>query len=60
MWAMHVMQRNHEERRALFSCFYWAIYSWNSQEMADAGSPPPPSVWGHLLVRLPRNTPTPR
>lgn len=44
------VQRKHEERRSLFSCFYWAIFSWNSQEMEAAGAPPPRSLWGNVLV----------
>lgn len=58
---MLAVQRKHEERRSLFSCFYWAIFSWNSQEMAAAGAPPPRSLWGNVLVsaRRIRGNPTP-
>lgn len=46
------LQRDHEERRALFSCYYWAIYSWNREEMAAGGAPPGDSTWKAALVGL--------
>ena len=42
----------HEERRALFSCFYWAIFSWNRDEMRSQGEPPQLALWARLLVRF--------
>ena len=45
------VQRTHEERRALFSCFYWAIFSWNRDEMGSQGEPPQLALWARLLVR---------
>ena len=45
------LQRTHEERRALFSCFYWAIFSWNRDEMGSQGEPPQLALWARLLVR---------
>lgn len=47
----YAMQRTHEERRALFSCFYWAIFSWNCDEMGSHGDPPQLALWARLLVR---------
>lgn len=44
------LQREHEERRALFSCYYWAIYSWNREEMTAGGQPPPTPTWRSALV----------
>lgn len=44
------LQRLHEERRALFSCFYWAVFSWNQEELATAGPPPDAGFWSHILV----------
>ncbi len=46
-------QRDHEERRALFSCYYWAIYSWNREEMTTGGPPPSLSTWKAALVCCP-------
>ena len=44
------LQRDHEERRALFSCYYWAIYSWNREEMVAGDAPPAVSTWKAALV----------
>ena len=44
------LQRDHEERRALFSCYYWAIYSWNREEMVSGGAPPAVTTWKAALV----------
>jgi hypothetical protein len=49
MWS----QRVQEGRRALFSCFYPAVFSWNKEEMAAGPTPPPKSHWTSLLVRPP-------
>lgn len=49
--AAPTTQRTHEERRALFSCFYWAAYSWNRQQLPAAGAPPGATFWSALLVR---------
>ncbi|KAL0026150.1 hypothetical protein WJX79_005406 [Trebouxia sp. C0005] len=46
------MRRDHEERRALFSCYYWAIYSWNREEMTTGGPPPSFSTWKAALHGL--------
>lgn len=46
------MRRDHEERRALFSCYYWAIYSWNREEMTHGGPPPSLSTWKAALHGL--------
>ena len=43
-------QRMHEERRALFSCFYWAVFAWNREQLAAAGRPPDASFWTALVV----------
>ena len=34
----------------MFSCYYWAIYSWNLEEMAMAPPPPTVSTWKAALV----------
>ena len=44
------VQRMHEERRALFSCFYWAVFAWNREQLAAAGRPPDASFWTALVV----------
>ena len=49
------LQRDHEERRALFSCYYWAIYSWNREEMVAGGAAPGVSTWKAALVGLAAN-----
>ncbi|KAL3131996.1 hypothetical protein ABBQ32_008620 [Trebouxia sp. C0010 RCD-2024] len=47
------MRRDHEERRALFSCYYWAIYSWNREEVVTGGAKPPAlSFWKTALSGL--------
>jgi hypothetical protein len=46
-----VRQREHEKRRALFSCYYWAIYCWNLEELKTAGEPPGREFWRAILVR---------
>jgi hypothetical protein len=47
------MQREHEDRRALFSCFYWACWSWNRRSMQRAAlQPPPAAFWRQLLALL--------
>ncbi len=40
-------RRSHEDRRALFSHWYWALWCWNKDEMAKSGAVPQPteSVW---------------
>ncbi|KAK9818695.1 hypothetical protein WJX74_008215 [Apatococcus lobatus] len=45
-------RREHEKRRALFSCFYWAVYSWNLHEMRAAQSPPTTAAWSIILNQL--------
>lgn len=50
--ALVSMRRDHEERRALFSCYYWAIYSWNREEMASGSAPPSVSTWKVALHGL--------
>lgn len=49
------LQRDHEERRALFSCYYWAIYSWNREEMVAGGVSPGVSTWKAALVGVATN-----
>lgn len=49
-----MLQRAHEKRRALFSCFYWAVYSWNLEAMQSAGSPPGQATWKAMLVSAAR------
>eukprot|EP00891_Asterochloris_glomerata_P001785 jgi/Astpho2/1785/Aster-x0495 len=46
------IRRAHEKRRALFSCFYWAVYSWNLEAMQSAGSPPGQATWKAMLDNL--------
>ena len=46
-----MVQRELEDRKALFSCYYWALYAWNKEEMAAAGAAAPPqSLWLGILV----------
>ena len=49
-----MLQRAHEKRRALFSCFYWAVYSWNLEAMQSAGSPPGQAAMKAMLVSAAR------
>lgn len=51
--AAHHLQGEMEDRKALFSCYYWALYCWNKEEMQTTHrSPPPASLWFTILVRL--------
>lgn len=54
MCNVDVSQRMHEERRALFSCFYWAAYAWNRQQLPAAGPLPDQSFWTALSVMSPQ------
>lgn len=42
-------RRQHEDRRALFSKYFWGLLSWNIAEMAKAGKPPGATVWNQIL-----------
>ncbi|KAK9828978.1 hypothetical protein WJX72_003179 [[Myrmecia] bisecta] len=50
--ALLSLRHEHEKRRALFSVFYWAVYSWNRELLQSAPPPPSPSTWGHILDAL--------
>ena len=47
------MQREMEDRKALFSCYYWALFCWNQEEQSLLNAAPPSAaVWLAILVRL--------
>jgi hypothetical protein len=47
------LQREHEDRRALFSCYYWACHSWNlHRQQQQQLQPPGPGLWRQLLASL--------
>lgn len=36
----------------MFSCFYWAVFSWNLEETAKRRTQvPSPAHWGKVLVK---------
>ncbi|KAI8470482.1 MAG: hypothetical protein J3K34DRAFT_420654 [Monoraphidium minutum] len=45
-------RREHEDRRALFSHYYDAVWSLNWREAQSSGPPPPPDAWARLLPAL--------
>ena len=45
-------RRVHEDRRALFSHFYWALWCLNRREQEASGVQPPPGLWHQVLVAL--------
>ena len=45
-------RREHEDRRAMFSHFYWAAYLLNAGETAAAGAPPSTKAWAEVLWSL--------
>ena len=47
------MQREHEKQGALFSCFYWAVYSWNMHETKKRQAEAPPmNHWHDVMVSV--------
>lgn len=49
---MLCLQREHEKQGAMFSCFYWAVFSWNLEETAKRRTQvPSPAHWGKVLVK---------
>eukprot|EP00884_Botryococcus_braunii_P004529 jgi/Botrbrau1/14077/Bobra.182_3s0024.1 len=50
--ALVATRRVQEGRRALFSCFYPAVYSWNREEMEGGATPPASSHWAAVLEGL--------
>ncbi|KAK9813706.1 hypothetical protein WJX73_004214 [Symbiochloris irregularis] len=47
------MRREMEDRKALFSCYYWALYCWNREERSSLEAvPPPPAIWQAILEGL--------
>ena len=48
---MLCLQREHEKQGAMFSCFYWAVFSWNLEETSKRRTQIPNAAhWTKVLV----------